>query len=75
MSFERYPKRTMKNYFPIPNEIFSLGLCPEEMVIYLYLLRCENKDYQCWPSYKTIANHVNLCKSTIKKYVMTAEQF
>lgn len=69
MKFERYPKRTIKNYFPTPNEIFLLGLCTEEIAIYSYLLRCENENYQCWPSYKTIAENVNLCKSSVKKYV------
>ena len=28
MKYNRYPKRdAIKNYFPLPNEIFTLGLC------------------------------------------------
>ncbi len=55
--------------FPTPYDIFRLDLTTEEIAIYLYLLKCKNKDYQCWPSYKTIGENVNLCKSTVKKYV------
>ena len=41
-----------KNYFPTPNEIFSLGLSPGEFAVYAYLLRCANRrTHQCWPSY------------------------
>lgn len=70
MKYERCPKRTIKNYVPIPNEIFLLGLCTEEIAIYSYLLRCENKNYQCWPSYKAIGRHVQIkSKNTVKKYV------
>ncbi len=70
MKFERYPTRTIKNYFPTPNEIFTLGLCPEEGWIYSYLLRCENENFQCWPSYKTICENVNIkSKNTVKKYI------
>lgn len=29
MKYNRYPKRdALKDYFPVPNEIFSLGLTP-----------------------------------------------
>ncbi len=70
MKFERYPTRTIKNYFPTPNEIFTLGLRPEEGWIYSYLLRCENENFQCWPSYKTIGENVKIkSKNTVKKYV------
>lgn len=32
-----------ENYFPVHNRIFDLGLCAEELAIYLYLVRCEDK--------------------------------
>ena len=37
-----YPKRdAVKNYFPLPNEIFTLGLSAGEIAVYAYLLyRC-----------------------------------
>ena len=71
MKFTRYPKRdAIRDYFPVPNEIFCLGLSSGEIVVYAYLLRCENrKTFQCHPSYKTIGNAVGMSKSTVKKYV------
>ena len=40
-----------KNYFTMPNEIFSLGLDASEIAVYAYLRCLENRSsYQCWPS-------------------------
>ena len=52
MSYNKWPKRSAeKNYFMVPNEIFSIGLDFREISLYSYLLRCENrKTYQCYPS-------------------------
>ena len=48
-----------KNYFTMPNEIFSLGLDASEIAVYAYLRCLENRStYQCWPSYTTIGNAV-----------------
>lgn len=59
-----------KNYFPTPNEIFSLGLSPGEFAVYSYLLRCANwRTYQCWPSYKNISNAVRMSANTVDKHV------
>lgn len=71
MRFTRYPKRdAIRDYFPVPNEIFCLGLSSGEIAVYAYLLRCENrKTFQCHPSYKTIGNAVGMSKNTVKKYV------
>ena len=71
MKYIRYPKRdALTNYFPVPNEIFCLGLSSGEISVYAYLLRCENrKTFQCHPSYKTIGNAVGMSKNTVKKYV------
>ena len=64
-----------KNFFPLPNEIFSLGLHQSEIIIYSYLMRCENRDtYQCYPSYKTIAKNVGLALNTVRKYVRQLEE-
>ena len=39
-----YPKRDpIKNYFPLPNEIFLLDLTPGELAVYSYLMRCEDR--------------------------------
>lgn len=59
-----------KNYFTIPNEIFSLGLDASEIAVYAYLRCLENRStYQCWPSYTTIGNAVGRAKNTVMQYV------
>lgn len=71
MRLRRYPKRdAIKDYFPLPNEIFSLDLRAGEIALYAFLLKCENrKTFKCWPSYKTIGDALNISKNTVKKYV------
>lgn len=59
-----------KNYFPMPNEIFSMGLSAEEIAVYAYLMYRENrKSFQCWPSFSTIGNALRMSKNTVRKYV------
>ena len=71
----RTDRDPIKNYFPLPNEIFSLGLDSSEISIYAYLLRCENrKTFQCHPSYKTIGRAVSLSENTVRKYVSSLEE-
>ncbi len=63
-------KEPYKKYFPLPNEIFSLNLCPGEIAVYSYLLYCEDrKTYQCYPSYKTIGQAVGMSTNTVQKYI------
>ena len=63
-----------KDYFMLPNDIFSLDLCPGEIAVYAYLLRCENrKTYQCYPSYTTISKSVGMTVKTVQKYVQMLE--
>lgn len=71
MKHSPYPKRdAIKNYFPVPNEIFNLGLRAGEIALYAFLLKCEDrKTFKCWPSYKTISSALNISKNTVKKYV------
>ena len=76
MSFnKKWPKRSAeKNYFMVPNEVFSIGLDFREISLYTYLLRCENRDtYQCYPSYKTIGKSIGMCENTVAKYVQSLE--
>ena len=59
-----------KNYFTMPNEIFSLGMDASESAVYAYLRCLENRrTYQCWPSYTTIGNAVGRAKNTVMRYV------
>ena len=67
--------RLRKNFFPLPNEIFNLGLHPTEIVIYAYLMSIEDrKTFQCYPSYTTIGKHCGLCANTVSKYVRQLEE-
>lgn len=71
----KYNYNPRKKYFPLPNEIFSLGLKSGEISVYAYLLFCENrKTFQWWPSYKTIGRGVNLSLNTVRKYVSSLEE-
>ena len=71
MKYTHYPKRdAIKNYFPMPNEIFDLGLRAGEIALYAFLLKCEDrKTFKCWPSYKTICKALNISKNTVRNYV------
>jgi len=71
LKYNKWPKRDpIKNYFPLPNEVFSLGLTTGEIAVYTYLMYCEDRDtWQCWPSYKTIGRAVGMSKKTVQKYV------
>ena len=62
------------NYFPIPKEIFSLGLNSGKISVYSYLMSCEDrKTYQCYPSYNTIGKALKMSKKTVMKYVKSLE--
>ena len=65
----------IKNYFPLPNEIYRLGLSPAEVSIYGYLLSLEDRrTYQCHPSYATIGKAVGMSNNTVRKYVQELEE-
>jgi len=76
LKFVRWPKRDpIKNYFPLPNEVFSLGLSTGEIAVYAYLMHCEDREtYQCYPSYKTIGRAVDMSVNTVKKHVAGLEE-
>lgn len=76
MRNRRYPKRDpIKDYFPLPNEIFCLGLSSGEIAVYSYLLYRENrKTFQCYPSYKSIGKALNMSRNTVCKYIRQLEE-
>jgi len=76
MKKQNWPKRDpLKNYFPLPNEIYSLGLSSSAIAIYGYLLRRENREtYQCLASYRMIGEAVGMSVNTVRKYVMELEE-
>lgn len=58
------------NYFRLSNDIFNLDLCAEEIAVYAFILRMENRrTYTCFPSYKTIGRALKMSKNTVAKYV------
>lgn len=65
----------IKNYFPVPNEIFSLSLSSDAISIYGYLLsREDRKTYECLVSYRMIAEAIGKSVTTVRKYVMELEE-
>ncbi len=76
MRNSRYSKRDpIKDYFPLPNELFCFGLSYGEIAVYSYLLYRENrKNYQCHPSYKTIGKALKMSKNTVCKCVRLLEE-
>ena len=72
MRKQHWPKRDpIKNYFPLPNEIFSLGLSAGAIAVYGFLL--QRKTYQCVASYRTIGEAVGMSVNTVRKYVTELE--
>ena len=66
---------SVKDYFPLPKEIFSLDLSAAEIAIYAYLLFCEDRQtFQCWPSYRKIGDAVGLSPNTIRKHRRSLEE-
>ena len=75
MKYNRQNRNALKNYFPLPNEIFSLGLYSGEISVYAYLMyREDRKTFQCHPSYKTIGRALKMSRNTVRKYVKSLEE-
>ena len=76
MRKQYWPKRDpIKNYFPLPNEIFSLGLSAGAIAVYGFLLHREDRrTYQCVVSYRTIGEAVGMSVNTVRKYVTELEE-
>ena len=74
--FHKYPPRDpIKNYFPLPNELFQLELAAGEIAVYAFLMRHENrKDYTCIASYREIGSAVGMSQNTVSKYVAMLEE-
>ena len=59
----------IKNYFPLPNEIYDLGLSRGAISVYSFLLRREDrKTYQCLLGYREIGEGVGMCGKIYIKY-------
>ena len=65
-----YRRDGARNFFPMPQKFFNLGMNAGEIAVYAYLMFRENrKTYQCYPSYRTIGEAVGMSRNTVKKYV------
>ena len=63
-------KLKQQNYFPLPNAVFDLDLTDGEILVYAFLLRCEDRrTYQCHPSYTTIGRAIGKSVNSVRKYV------
>ena len=59
----------------MPKSIFNLGLTSGEILVYTYLMYCEDRQtHQCYPSYSTIGEAVNMSNNTVKKHVKGLER-
>ena len=76
MKKKHWPARDpVKNYFPLPNELYSLGLSSTAIAIYGYLLRIEDRQtYQCLASYSKIGKAIGRSVNTVRKYVAELEE-
>ena len=62
--------QSLRCQFVLPNELFDLGLSTGEIAVYVYLVRCEDREtYTCYPSYDTIGAAVGMSRNTVGKYV------
>ncbi len=70
-----YSKRDpTKNFSPLPNEVFYLGLSYGAIAVYGYLMHIENrKTFQSHAAYHTIGRAVKMSANTVRKYVLELE--
>ena len=62
--------KTHGNFFSLPNDIFELGLSPSAFQVYCYLRCCaDRKTHQCYPSYPTIGEMLDMSVNTVRKSV------
>lgn len=56
--------------FPLPNEVFQLGLKAGDLLVYIYLQYQKGvRSGQCWPSYATIGKAVGMSRKTAQKHI------
>ncbi len=63
-----------KNFSPLPNEVFYLGLSYGAIAVYGYLMHIEDrKTFQSYAGYNTIGRAVKMSANTVRKYVLELE--
>nr|WP_325237947.1 hypothetical protein [uncultured Oscillibacter sp.] len=73
--YDLYSKRDpAKNFSPLPNEVFYLGLSYGAIAVYGYLMHIEDrKTFQSYAGYNTIGRAVKMSANTVLKYVLELE--
>ena len=66
MSLYRRPE---KNFYILPNKIFTIDLDPYAFKIYSYLMSCAGSKGHCWPSLHTISQVTGVAVSTVKNRI------
>ena len=70
-----YNQPKPRYYFPLPNEIFHLELSDGAILVYTFLMYCEDrKTYTCHPSYATIGKYIHRTVNSVAKYVRELEE-
>ena len=54
------------SYFQIRADIFELDLSEKETIVYMYLCACSNKDNECYPSIRQIAEACGIGQTSVK---------
>ncbi len=64
-----------KDYFMLPNEIFSLGLMPRDLAVLACLIRHKDNDNNsCFPSRKLIAQECRINERTVDAALKELEE-
>lgn len=68
-------RESVKNYSPMPNAVFHIGLSYGAIAVYGYLLHIEDrKTFQSYAGYHTIGRAVKMSPNTVRKYVLELEE-
>lgn len=54
------------SYFKVRADIFELDLNEKEIIVYMYLCSCSNKDNECYPSIRQIAEACGIGQTSVK---------
>ncbi len=54
------------SYFKVRSDIFELDLSEKETIVYMYLCACSNKDNECYPSIRQIAEACGIGQTSAK---------
>ncbi len=56
--------------FPLPNEVFQIGLKAGDLLVYIYLqYQKDMRNGQCYPSYAAIGKAVGMSRKTVQKHI------